>query len=397
MVVVTGARVGSTGVGYSRHGAMAGGPSMLRRRPDDTNSAVVRINEDLKRIIDWSDANCLVLNPNKSKYILLGSKKQVSKVQLLDPKIAIGDVHIGHVDEARYWGWMSSMGPGELVEIGGRMNSERYLEMLKDVMLPEKQFEDGYKGYWGWMSSMGPGELVEIGGRMNSERYLEMLKDVMLPCESSSRMFYCQDSGGIGSFDCAETIVDGVSSYRGSGVEMVVEATAKLGGAGESFLRARRGQARERVLGHANAKGSSGETVKGRRDIGPRGANAESCGLGAFPEHSGRSPSAAGFGSTRITHVTNDVRRVSRCGAEQHERHEQQPQPARHQQLASAPLVLLTSPTMCGECLGAAQSSMSGTSSNRSALAISSWLRLHSYYSRHQRCAASVSVRRRAA
>lgn len=28
---------------------------------------------------------------------------------------------------------------------------------------------------------MGPGELVEIGGRMNSERYLEVLKDVMLP------------------------------------------------------------------------------------------------------------------------------------------------------------------------------------------------------------------------
>ncbi|KAI8437917.1 hypothetical protein MSG28_010597 [Choristoneura fumiferana] len=27
----------------------------------------------------------------------------------------------------------------------------------------------------------GPGELVEIGGRMNSERYLEVLKDVMLP------------------------------------------------------------------------------------------------------------------------------------------------------------------------------------------------------------------------
>lgn len=28
---------------------------------------------------------------------------------------------------------------------------------------------------------MGPGELVEIGGRMNSERYLEVLQDVMLP------------------------------------------------------------------------------------------------------------------------------------------------------------------------------------------------------------------------
>ncbi|KAI8437079.1 hypothetical protein MSG28_010439 [Choristoneura fumiferana] len=41
--------------------------------------------------------------------------------------------------------------------------------------------EEVGRGYWGWMSSMGPGELVEIGGRMNSERYLEVLKDVMLP------------------------------------------------------------------------------------------------------------------------------------------------------------------------------------------------------------------------
>ncbi|KAI8426452.1 hypothetical protein MSG28_005279 [Choristoneura fumiferana] len=46
---------------------------------------------------------------------------------------------VAYTDESerhRYWGWMSSMGPGELVEIGGRMNSERYLEVLKDVMLP---------------------------------------------------------------------------------------------------------------------------------------------------------------------------------------------------------------------------------------------------------------------
>ena len=28
---------------------------------------------------------------------------------------------------------------------------------------------------------MGPGELVEIGGRLNSQQYLDILKDVMLP------------------------------------------------------------------------------------------------------------------------------------------------------------------------------------------------------------------------
>lgn len=35
---------------------------------------------------------------------------------------------------------------------------------------------------------MGPGELVEIGGRMNSERYLEVLKDVMLRIISAGRI-----------------------------------------------------------------------------------------------------------------------------------------------------------------------------------------------------------------
>lgn len=36
-------------------------------------------------------------------------------------------------------------------------------------------------GYWGWMSSMGPGELVEISGRSNSHDYLNILQNVMLP------------------------------------------------------------------------------------------------------------------------------------------------------------------------------------------------------------------------
>lgn len=36
-------------------------------------------------------------------------------------------------------------------------------------------------GYWGWMSSMGPGELVEVGGRFNSHSYLDLLKNVLLP------------------------------------------------------------------------------------------------------------------------------------------------------------------------------------------------------------------------
>ncbi|KAI5634222.1 seven in absentia protein family domain-containing protein [Phthorimaea operculella] len=36
----------------------------------------------------------------------------------------------------RYWGWMSSMGPGELIEVGAHFNSREYIEILRDVMLP---------------------------------------------------------------------------------------------------------------------------------------------------------------------------------------------------------------------------------------------------------------------
>ncbi|KAG7312856.1 hypothetical protein JYU34_001237 [Plutella xylostella] len=36
-------------------------------------------------------------------------------------------------------------------------------------------------GYWGWMSSMGPGELVEVGANNNSQGYLEVLRHVLLP------------------------------------------------------------------------------------------------------------------------------------------------------------------------------------------------------------------------
>lgn len=36
----------------------------------------------------------------------------------------------------RFWGWMSSMGPGELVEVETWQNSENYLDILENVMLP---------------------------------------------------------------------------------------------------------------------------------------------------------------------------------------------------------------------------------------------------------------------
>lgn len=36
-------------------------------------------------------------------------------------------------------------------------------------------------GIWGWMCASGPGELVEIGGRLNSEGYKDILDNTLLP------------------------------------------------------------------------------------------------------------------------------------------------------------------------------------------------------------------------
>lgn len=42
-------------------------------------------------------------------------------------------------------------------------------------------------GFWGWLYRAGPGELIEIDGRLNSLRYREILEDVLLP---TARVFF---------------------------------------------------------------------------------------------------------------------------------------------------------------------------------------------------------------
>lgn len=59
-----------------------------------------------------------------------------------------------------------------------RKRGERYSELN---LLPNRMSGRLTLGFWGWMSSMGPGELVEVGGKFNSHNYLDILRDVMLP------------------------------------------------------------------------------------------------------------------------------------------------------------------------------------------------------------------------
>lgn len=59
-----------------------------------------------------------------------------------------------------------------------RRRGERYDEKC---VLPTRLSGRITLAYWGWMSSMGPGEIIEVNGRFNSDKYLEILRDTMLP------------------------------------------------------------------------------------------------------------------------------------------------------------------------------------------------------------------------
>lgn len=70
----------------------------------EVDARVVCLNEDLDRISRWADINCLVLNPTKSKFMVLGSKQQIDSLVLANPRVEILGKEIERVTEARNLG-----------------------------------------------------------------------------------------------------------------------------------------------------------------------------------------------------------------------------------------------------------------------------------------------------
>lgn len=73
-------------------------------KPKDCVDASRLINEDLCRINNWSRRNSLVINPAKSKIMILGSKMQKINIRSHCPKIEIAGEQIPEVDIARNLG-----------------------------------------------------------------------------------------------------------------------------------------------------------------------------------------------------------------------------------------------------------------------------------------------------
>jgi hypothetical protein len=76
----------------------------LSFKPNDTLTALNRINEDLEAVEDWAITNCLVMNPLKSKFLVLGSENQIKNINNFNPVVKIRDSDIAQVTEARNLG-----------------------------------------------------------------------------------------------------------------------------------------------------------------------------------------------------------------------------------------------------------------------------------------------------
>lgn len=76
----------------------------LSFKPHELEESLRLINNDLERIFNWSKSNALVLNPNKTKYIVLGSRHQVQLVKSKSPSLEINGSRIEGVCEIRNLG-----------------------------------------------------------------------------------------------------------------------------------------------------------------------------------------------------------------------------------------------------------------------------------------------------
>lgn len=73
-------------------------------KPNETFSAVCSLNEDLAGIAEYCERNSLVLNPVKSKFLVLGTKKCIEKIIASKPQVTISGDCLERVTEARNLG-----------------------------------------------------------------------------------------------------------------------------------------------------------------------------------------------------------------------------------------------------------------------------------------------------
>lgn len=72
-------------------------------KPQDIDTAINKLNDDLKRIEAWSVSNCLLLNPAKTKYMVFGNRHQLHNLNPVSNVMLMGEA-VERVFEARNLG-----------------------------------------------------------------------------------------------------------------------------------------------------------------------------------------------------------------------------------------------------------------------------------------------------
>ncbi|CAG4971111.1 unnamed protein product [Colias eurytheme] len=72
--------------------------------PSQTLASTTKLNSDLDRISAWSRENSLVLNKEKTKYMILGTPNMVRRIECENPIVTVENSSIERVNEARNLG-----------------------------------------------------------------------------------------------------------------------------------------------------------------------------------------------------------------------------------------------------------------------------------------------------
>jgi hypothetical protein len=79
-------------------------------KPDDTKIAVTKLNSDLEDISHWCEKNNLLLNPDKSKFVILGSKFLIKGIAERKPRVSVNGCLLEYVTQARNLGLLMDGG-----------------------------------------------------------------------------------------------------------------------------------------------------------------------------------------------------------------------------------------------------------------------------------------------
>ncbi|KAI5636771.1 reverse transcriptase (RNA-dependent DNA polymerase) domain-containing protein [Phthorimaea operculella] len=97
----------------------------IHTKPQDLAQSLQKLNSDLDSIAKWSTQNSLMLNPTKSKFMVLGSKKQVSRCVMQAPNVTVLGTPVELVTQAKNLG----------IEMDSRLRFQAHIESIARTCL----------------------------------------------------------------------------------------------------------------------------------------------------------------------------------------------------------------------------------------------------------------------